>query len=242
MDKISFHKWLKKQGRTEEVAERVILLVAVYSSFLSSHTEHTLDTANPTNLEAFVKHVDSNDQLPTHDGIHPSAKSYLWALRYYYQYTDNQEMELYSTRMREARIKRKPFRLRDFRGVDLEQIAALETVGIKHTNHMLKTGKTAELRQTLAQDLNLPLAVITELVKLSDLARIPGMKGIRARLYYDAGVETLENLAGWDPQELHLMLANFVEKANFDGIAPQPAEVLYSITTAQNLNRLVDYE
>ena len=241
MDAITFHTWLKKQGRTEEVAERVIRLVAVYSDFLNSQTEYTLNTANPTNLEAFVKYLESSDQLPTHDGIHPNAKSYLWALRYYYQYSNNQEMELYSARLREARIKRKPFRLRDFRGVDPKQVSALEAVGIKHTGQILQAGKTAEKRRTLAKEVGIPLDLLTELVKLSDLARIPGMKGIRARLYYNAGVDTLHKLSGWDPRELHLMLADFVERTNFEGIAPQPAEVLYSITTAQNLPRLVEY-
>ena len=38
-----------------------------------------------------------------------------------------------------------------------------------------------------------PLEVILEFVKLSDLARIPGLKTIRTRLC-DAGVDTIERL------------------------------------------------
>jgi hypothetical protein len=143
--------------------------------------------------------------------------------------------------MREARIKRKPFRLRDFRGVDLEYIAVLETINIKHTTHILKAGKTPELRQALAERVGVPIEAITELVKLADLARIPGMKGIRARLYNDAGVDTLEKLADWEPQALQVMLVDFVERTDFDGIAPQSAEVLYSVTTAQKLPKIVEY-
>jgi hypothetical protein len=235
MNQVAFHKWLRKQGRTEEVSERVIRLMAVYTKFLTSQAKKTPDTAEPGNLEAFIEHVEQSDHLP-------SAKSCLWAIRYYYQYTGQQHMAGYAARMREARIKRKPFRLRDFRDVDLEQVAVLETVRIKHTTHILKAGKTPPLRQALAENTGIPLEAITELVKLSDLARIPGMKGIRARLYYNAGVDTLEKLANWEPGALQVMLADFVERTNFDGIAPQPTEVLYSIATAQKLPRLVEYE
>jgi hypothetical protein len=242
MDQALFHKWLRKQGRTEEVAKRVIRLAAVYAEFLTSQAKKTLDTAEPGNLEAFVEYVEQSDHLPTHDGIHPSAKSYLWAIRYYYQYTSQQQMAEYAARMREARITRKPFRLKDFRGVDPEQIAALEAVNIKHTDHILTAGKTPELRQSLSEKTGIPIEAITELVKLSDLARIAGMKGVRARLYHDAGVDTLEKLASWEPQALQVMLADFVERTNFEGIAPQPAEVLYSITSAQKLPKTVEYE
>jgi hypothetical protein len=235
MDDTSFQKWLRKQGRTEEVAERVIRLVRVYADFLSSQTKKTLDTAEPGNLEAFVEYLEQSGHLPT-------AKSCLWAIRYYYQYTGQQPMEAYAARMREARIKRKPFRLRDFRGVDPEQIVYLEAIKIKHTVHMLTAGKTPEMRQSLAEKTGISLETITELVKLSDLARIAGMKGIRARLYYDAGIDTLEKLASWEPQALQVMLADFVERTNFDGIAPQPAEVLFSVTTAQKLPKIVEYE
>jgi predicted RecB family nuclease len=50
----------------------------------------------------------------------------------------------------------------------------------------------------LATQTGIPVEVVLELVKLSDLARLPGVKGIRARLYYDAGVDTVENLASFE--------------------------------------------
>ncbi|MEN8242921.1 MAG: hypothetical protein ABFS17_13450 [Chloroflexota bacterium] len=50
-----------------------------------------------------------------------------------------------------------------------------------------------------------------------------------------------EKLASWDPAELHVVLKIFVERTNFEGIPPQPAEVLYSVTTAQNLPQIVEH-
>lgn len=83
-------------------------------------------------------------------------------------------------------------------------------------------------------------AILT-LVKLSDLARIPGVKGIRARLYLDAGVDTLEKLATWEPEALREMLAGFVERTGFEGIVPLPAEMRYAVAQARKLPKIVAY-
>lgn len=58
---------------------------------------------------------------------------------------------------------------------------------------MLQAGSSPDHRKKLSSGSGLEEGVILELVKLSDLARIPGVKGIRARMYYDAGVDTLDN-------------------------------------------------
>jgi hypothetical protein len=87
----------------------------------------------------------------------------------------------------------------------------------------------------------IPLQTIVELVKLSDLARIPGIKGIRARLYHDAGVDTVEKMAGWEPEELRAMLLEFVERTGFEGIAPLSAEAAFSVARAKELPQIVEY-
>ena len=87
----------------------------------------------------------------------------------------------------------------------------------------------------------MPLEAIEELVKLSDLARIPGIKGVRARLYHDAGVDTMEKLAEWEPEALRAMLAEFVERTGFEGIAVLPAEARSAVRQARRLPRVVVY-
>lgn len=73
------------------------------------------------------------------------------------------------------------------------------------------------------------------------MARIRGVKSIRARLYYDAGVDTIEKLAKWDPKELRAALIKFVEKTGFEGIAPLPKENESTIAEAKKLPRIVEY-
>jgi len=38
------------------------------------------------------------------------------------------------------------------------------------------------------------------------------VKGIRARLYYDAGIDSVEKMADWEPEALRRMVAEFVAR------------------------------
>jgi len=71
--------------------------------------------------------------------------------------------------------------------------------------------------------------------------RIPGIKGIRARLYYDAGVDSIEKMAEWDPKALRAMLIEFVDRTGFNGMAPLPKEAEFSVEKAKKLPKIVEY-
>jgi hypothetical protein len=170
-----------------------------------------------------------------------SAKGHLWALRYYYDYRSNDAMRLVAGMLREQRIERNPFPLRGFRGVDSEQVARLAAVGITSIQQLLDAGQTPSARDTLSRETGISVETILELVKLSDLARLPGVKGIRARLYYDAGIDTVEKMVIWDPEDLRALVAGFVERTGFDGIAPLPLKAKSTVARARILPKIVDY-
>ncbi len=136
--------------------------------------------------------------------------------------------------------RRNPFKLKEFRGVDPTHVARLEARGIKNAEQMLAAGGTAAQRTVLAAEAGIPEPAILELAKLSDLARLPGVKGIRARLYYDAGVDSVAKLAVWEPEALRLMVAEYVERTAFEGIPPLPKEVSSTISNARNLPRILE--
>ena len=106
--------------------------------------------------------------------------------------------------------------------------------------HIFKT-HDAEVVGAGGNSTGLPLKVILELVKLSDLSRLRGVKGIRARLYYDAGFDTVEKLAGYDPENLRKELEDFVKRTNFNGIAPLPKEIVSTIEQAKKIKKIVEY-
>jgi predicted RecB family nuclease len=128
-----------------------------------------------------------------------------------------------------------PFKLKDFRGVDMQAVARLAQMRIQTTSQMLLAAATPSQRQRLSCETGIPEASLLELVKLSDLARLPGVKGIRARLYYDAGVDTVARLAACEPEALLQMTAEFVQRAGFAGLPPLPKEVSSTIENAKKL-------
>ena len=236
VDEEAFRQFLKRGGRKANVVERILRIVRSYEAYLHKYADgKTLDEAAPDDITTYVTWFEEDQET--------SAKGQLWAIRYYYRYSGNKVMANRVAELREARTRKtqKEFRLRDFRGVNIRYVAKLEAVGIRDVQQMRTRGATPSQRVKLASELDIPEESILELVKLSDLARLPGVKGIRARLYYDAGVDTLEKMAKWDPEGLRLMLIEFVEKTGFDGIAPLPKEAASSVKVASELPRIIKF-
>lgn len=192
-----------------------------------------LEEASDEDLMEFVAKLDKKSKT--------KAKGFLWAIRYYYDYISDDEMRDLAGRLRAERIDRTPFLLKNFRGVNPESIDKLAEIGIKNVNQMLKSGPTIEERKRLSIQTGIPDNEILEFVKLSDLARIPGIKGIRARLYYDAGIDTIEKLAAWDPVELREKIVAFGEETGFEGIPTLPAEAQHAVEKARKLLKIVEY-
>jgi hypothetical protein len=234
MDIEAFERYLKKGGRSPSAVQRCLKYVAEFERFLSDQVARkTLEDASPEDLQQFVAEVESQPKT--------SAKTQLWGIKYYFDYTKNEDMKRLASLMREQRIKRHPFSLKDFRGVDTECIKALSIVGIKNVDQMLTAGKTPGDRANLSSQIGVPEETILELVKLSDLARVPGIKGIRARLYVDAGIDSIEELAQWDAVEFREHIVEFVERTGFDGIPTLPAEARFSIDNAKKLPKIIEY-
>ncbi len=235
LDREAFTTFLNRGGRSSSAIQRCLRMVDSYLQFMAQQYDMPVHgEAGPEQLTAFVAWVEREPKA--------SAKTQLWALRYYYQFLGDEEMAGHAAALRRQRVKRKPFVLANFRGVRPDHAEALADEGVRDVKQMLEAGATRSGRKALAQRTGVPYESILELVKLSDLARLPGVKAIRARLYYDAGADTLDKLASWDPEELRVMLLAFVEETGFDGIAPLPKEAANAVATARRLPRLVSYE
>jgi hypothetical protein len=170
-------------------------------------------------------------------------KTQVRGLALYYRYVGDASLAKAAHALREEQTAktRQVFKLRKFRGVDLENVAKLETIGIFNVEQMLEAGKTSGDRQKLSKRTGIPLASILEFVKLSDLSRLGAIKNVRARLYYDAGLDTPDKFTQWDADELRQMLIKFVKRTGFDGIAPLPKELRNAIEKAKNLPKVVQY-
>lgn len=232
----AFRKFLQRGGRKPHTVDGVIKIVRRYEAYLHKYADgKNIDQATPEDVEIYVDWFENEEDT--------SAKRQLWGIRYYYRFLGNRPMTRRISELREERTAktRKAFQLRDFRGVKLDLVSKLEAAGIRDVEQMRTRGATLAQRRKLAVELGIPEETIVELVKLSDLARIPGVKAIRARLYYDSGVDTLEKMAKWDPEALRLMLIEFVEKTGFEGIAPLPKEAANSVKAAGELPKVIEF-
>ncbi len=232
MDQKGFVSFMKKKRKTPNTINACVKNAKEFEAHLEQHGK-SIDTATVEDLETFsIYYIDKK-----------WVSRFMWTLSYYFLFIDNAALLKAANQIRGSRIKvkRKPFKLKDLRGVKSEHAAALASVDVKDIEKMLEVGNTPKMRRELAEKTGLDIKVIEEFVKLSDLARIPGVKGIRARLYYDAGFDILEKLRIVTHDELLRITREFVERTGFDGIAPPPKEAQGAITTAKKLPDIVEW-
>jgi hypothetical protein len=232
MDEQGFVSFMKKKRKTPNTIDACVENAKEFEAYLVLHGK-SIDTAIVEDLESFaVDHIDKK-----------RVSRFMWTLSYYFLFIDDSALLKAANQIRGSRIKtkRKSFKLKDFRGVKEEHTATLASIDIKDIEKMLEVGKTPKMRSELAEKTGLNIKVIEEFVKLSDLARIPGVKGIRARLYYDAGFDILEKLRSVTHDELLRITREFVEQTEFDGIAPLPKEAQGAIDTAKKLPNVAEW-
>jgi len=228
-----FRKFLKHNQRKDSAIEQITALVADFETYIQEYyLGRWIKQATAESLESYVSWLESETGT--------SASKPLWALRYYFDFIENLELSDLAGELRAGRIKRKPFYLKNFRGVSPDHIAGLAALYIENIDQMLDEGRTPVLRQALSERTGIPVEDIMELVKLSNLARLGAVRGVRARLYHDAGL-TPEIIATWEPEKLHAMLVEWVKKTAFDGIPPFPKEVQQLVKDARKLPPLINY-
>ena len=233
MNEPEFRSFLKKNKRKDSAIDQIVEFVGAFQTFLQTHyTDKSIDQTTIEALESYVSWLESETG--------ELASKPLWALRYYFDFVGNKELSDLAGELRGERIKRKPYRIASFRGVNPEYITRLDQLYIENIDQMLDAGRTPKLRQELSEKTGIPIDAILEFVKLCDLARLRAVRSVRARLYHDASLIP-EIIAAWEPEDLHVMLAEWVEQNHFDGIPPLPKEVQNLVKDAQRLPKLVIY-
>jgi hypothetical protein len=236
VDKDGFRKYLKKEGKSQRVTEAAIARVGEFERYMKEQKHgKELDKARPEDLDGFISWIEKDEDM--------AAKKFLLGIRYFYEFSPNTEMSSHASfRWNERMLSSgMPLMLKEFRGISHEDLRKLENAGIRKVNDMINAGQTRIRRKELSAKTGVPLPTILELTKLSDLTRIQGVKGTRARLYYDAGVDTMKKMAKWNPEELREMLIKFIQKTRFNGIAPLPKEAKNTIEMARRMPRIVEY-
>jgi hypothetical protein len=64
---------------------------------------------------------------------------------------------------------------------------------------------------------------------------------VRARLFHNAGLDTLDKIAALEPEQVRLVLVEYIERTGFPGIPSTPKEATHSVLLARYLPRIVEY-
>lgn len=228
MNKNGFTEWMNKTKKSQLTIKRNIEYVAFFQKYLSKSKSKKIEDAKPKDLEDF-KIWNEKSNLK-------HLRMYLRSLVTYYQYTNNVEMLLKAKEL-VGSAELEQYKLSDFHGIDKDCIKTLKINGFKTAKQLLDIGYTKKGRKKLSEATGIAQDFILELVKLSDLARIPGVKKIRARLYHDAGLDTLVKMAKCDTDKLIKISKDFIEKSGLNGVPPTPKEAEHTVTMAKYLKK-----
>ena len=233
MDDNTFKVFLKKKGKKQNVVDRNTKTIKVLTDYLRKERNKKLEEITKDDIEHYVEKIEHNKQ---------SAKGTLYVLMNYFKFTQNNELLTYTGSLRAERTKKSKriFPIREFLDINPQYIEKLEKINIKNVKDMLDKGKTKKQREKLATQLDIPEESILELVKLSDLTRLGYVKAKLTRLYYNSGLDSPQKIAEFEPDELHSFFVKFVEETNWNGMVPNPRDLINNIASAKVLEILIE--
>ena len=232
MNKKGFIEFLAKKKKSARTINHYTDYAQQYEAYLRKHKNgKKIADAGKRELHDFEKWAQNNNL---------KINRYLWGIKEYYDFISKEELKLEANAMVGERYLSQ-FKLKDFVGVKASIIKKLAEQGITTAQQMLYAGLNDQKRKALSRKTGIALEDLLELVKLSDQARIGGHKKVRARLYHEAGFDTIDKMAACDPAEMRKQLAAFIEKTGFKGIPPTPGEAQNTVAMAKYIKRLVEY-
>lgn len=227
-DEAGFRAYLQDRKTPTNITAQFIRLTNEFFAYLQKYRQKSVDTQQAEDLHEFFAWLDQKFRRP-------KINRYIYALKSYYGFLADQDL-YYATNELLGIISLEALKLKDFAGVDPKVAKTLAAHAIRTAAQLLAVTRTKTQRKTLSETINIPEATILELVKLSNLARIPGLKQKRARLFYDAGLDTLDKIAAYDtPEDLVTLFTQFVNRTGFDGRAVTPAEAQLTLGMAKYL-------
>lgn len=226
MEKENFIAFMRQARKPSGTITGYVNSVRIFEEFLQSHRKGVqLEETKPGDLRAFVDWAEANNE---------NTYRHLFGVRTYYEYKRLTKMKKSSWELMEF-IQNEARRLREFPKVDQGSVKKLSAIGVSTVNQLLRKGSTPEKRRALAKASGAPLDSVSELYKLSQLSRLPGLKAVRGRLFYEAGLDSLDSIAALNGKEICRQLQDYIDRTGFDGSAPTASEAEITVTMAQFL-------
>ena len=226
MDTENFKMFMKKSGKPEHTIRRYINSINTYENFLITK----MGISNPgkaasSDLKEFVKW-----------GIEKLDNLYqdLRGVKMYYIFTQNGEMEMEATKWM-AYVQNESRKLTEFPKVNRGDIKKLASIGIITVNQFLEASRTKKDQEDLAEKSGASNETVSELLSLSILSQLPGIKKIRARLFYETGLDSYSKIAALEPEEVQQAQREYIQKTGFKGSASTYNEAQSAVMMARYL-------
>ena len=129
----------------------------------------------------------------------------------------------------------------DIEGIGEAYAAKLKEAGATTQEKLLEAGSTPKGRKELAEKTGISDALILKWVNHCDLARIKGIGGEYSELLEAAGVDTVPELAGRKPENLHAKMVEVNTAKKLVRNLPVLKQVEDWVSQAKSLPRAVNY-
>ena len=134
-----------------------------------------------------------------------------------------------------------PLGIGKLKGMTPDLQAKLKARGLATTDDLFTAALTPAGREELASYAGVPVNVILELANRADLARIKGVAGIYSDLLEEAGVDTVKELKGRVPENLHAKLVEINAQKNLTPRPPALTTVKNWVSLAKRRRKFLQY-
>jgi len=110
--------------------------------------------------------------------------------------------------------------INDLKGMTPEISKQLKALGIANNELLVQAAKSPEERKALAAKVGIETRALLELANRADLSRVKGVAGVYSDLLEQAGVDTVKELAGRRPDNLHAKMVEVNKEKNLTGRLP----------------------
>jgi hypothetical protein len=219
-----FIDFLKAEKKPAATIRSYVKTAKIFETYLLENKQiNDLEDATPRDLADYVAWGRQGT-----DNMYRA----LWGVKAYYQSRQNEEM-WFSTIEEMEFLQNEVRKLGEFPGVDRTAVQKLKSIGISTVNQLLHAVKSEADQIALAEKCGAARESVAELVRMSNLARLPGLKKVRGRLYYKAGLDTFAKIAGLESEETCQLLKAYVEKSGFNGVPTVRSEAEFTIRMAR---------
>lgn len=226
MDEKGFLDFMKREKKPAKTIQGNVISIQLFEDYLKTHGKTSgIAASTEEDLKSFVQWgVNAGENVYRH----------FWGIRTYYQFLGQEQMFMSCSEWMEF-LQNETRRLSEFPKVSRDAVKKLSKMGVSTVNHFLRTAAPPEKRAELARQSGVPSETLEELFKLAELSRLPGLKKVRGRLFYEAGLDSLDAIAVYSPQEVQEKLQAYIDTSGFKGSAPTEGESEFTVRMAKFL-------